>query len=79
MLDWIDEWEPSYGLYFASLPYSDSLDAFGDQFVYAITTSGTSGEPKNVLVPATAIMPNVQDFMYAYFLLVMAFVIIRMF
>lgn len=45
------------------LPYSDNLDAFGPRFSYSICTSGTTtGQPKVVLVPPEAIMPNVRDF-----------------
>lgn len=46
-----------------NLPYSDSLDVFGSQFVYSICTSGSTGDPKTVHVPESAIMPNVHDFM----------------
>jgi acyl-coenzyme A synthetase/AMP-(fatty) acid ligase len=45
------------------LAFTDNLDVFGSQFTYSICTSGTTGQPKSVLVPPEAIMPNVQDFM----------------
>lgn len=45
------------------LPFADNLNVFGPRFAYSICTSGTTGQPKCVLVPPEAIMPNVQDFM----------------
>jgi acyl-CoA synthetase (AMP-forming)/AMP-acid ligase II len=44
------------------LPYSDSLNIFGPNFVYAICTSGSTGDPKVVHVTESAIMPNIHDF-----------------
>lgn len=49
-------------VWFTSLPYSDSLDVFGPDFIYAICTSGSTGDPKVVHIPQSAIMPNVCDF-----------------
>lgn len=46
-----------------------SLDAYGvDELCYLITTSGTLGQRKEVLVPYSCIMPNIQDFRSACFL-----------
>ncbi|KAI6175626.1 AMP-binding domain-containing protein [Aphelenchoides bicaudatus] len=50
------------GVWFNLLPFADNLDVFGTQFIYAICTSATTGQPKSVIVPPSAIMPNVYDF-----------------
>ncbi|KAI6222461.1 AMP-binding domain-containing protein [Aphelenchoides fujianensis] len=61
-LEWPAEWKPAGGFFVASLPFADDLNAFGPQFTFAISTSGSTGEPKSVLVPPTAVNPNVEDF-----------------
>lgn len=65
-LDWpsSSEWlrDPETNLWSVQLPVADSLDIFGQNFAYAICTSGSTGDPKVVHVPHSAIMPNVQDF-----------------
>ncbi|KAI6206952.1 hypothetical protein M3Y94_00973800 [Aphelenchoides besseyi] len=62
-LEWSIEWKEVDPLVFvAQLSFADDLNAFGCSFVYAICTSGSTGDPKAVLVPSTSIQPNILDF-----------------
>ncbi|KAI6181129.1 AMP-binding domain-containing protein [Aphelenchoides besseyi] len=62
-LEWSIEWkEVEPRVFVAQLPFSDDLNAFGCSFVYAICTSGSTGDPKAVLVPPASIRPNILHF-----------------
>lgn len=60
-------------LFFVNYAENESSDNLcfpsSEKILYAIQTSGSTGEPKTVHVPARAIMPNIVDFVFDFFIL----------